>query len=159
MRTLGSLLVATLAGLLLAPSAAAEEVVAGIATAVTTTARGTPPISPPHVLQVGSDVVRYERLQTDGGGRLHLQFHDRTTLTVGPHAEVVLDEFVYDPDDGSGEIVLGAARGVLRFVGGALSRQGALGVTTPVAVVGIRGSSAILRVDDDGATTVIHVTG
>ncbi len=159
MRTWPSLLVGTLVATSLAAPTAAEEVVAGVTTAVTTTARGTPPISPPHVLQVGSDVVRYERLQTDDGGRLHLQFQDRTTLTVGPQSEVVLDEFVYDPEDGSGEIVLGAARGVLRFVGGALSRQGALGVTTPVAVVGIRGSSAILRVDDDGSTVVIHVTG
>ncbi len=142
-----------------AGEARTDEVIAGVATAVTTTAMGTPPTRPARVLQLGSDVVRYERLQTDAGGRLHLLFQDQTALTVGPHSEVVLDSFVYDPQEGSGEIVLGAAQGVMRFVGGRLGRQGALSIVTPVTVVGIRGSSAILLVDPSGATEIIHVTG
>ncbi|MEO1089181.1 MAG: FecR domain-containing protein [Pseudomonadota bacterium] len=142
-----------------ATAAVTDEVVAGTTTAVTTTTRGTPPISPERLLEVGTDIVRYERVRTDADGRAHLLFRDRTALTVGPNSEVVLDEFVFDPDTSSGKIVLGAAEGVLRFVGGKLSRQGNLTIETPVAVVGIRGSSAILKVDPSGATEVIHVTG
>ncbi|MFW5835065.1 MAG: hypothetical protein ACOCYE_13310, partial [Pseudomonadota bacterium] len=36
-----------------------EEVIAGVTTAVSTTARGTPPVSPPRILQMGTDVVRH----------------------------------------------------------------------------------------------------
>ncbi|TVQ40056.1 MAG: hypothetical protein EA356_01290, partial [Geminicoccaceae bacterium] len=149
-----------LAAIALSPRPAPGAEIAGMTTAATTMALGTPVAAPTRVLVAGVDVFRYERLETNDGGRLHLLFADRTALTLGPRSEVVLDEFVYDPVADTGAIVLGAARGVMRFVGGRLSKQGAATIVTPVAVIGIRGSAALISVDPaTGATTVYHLNG
>ena len=94
----------------------------------------------PRVLVIGSDVYRNELIRTDTEGVAHLMFTDRSSLTVGPNSEVILDKFVYDPEAGTGELALSATKGVLRFVGGALSKEeDAVQINTPLGRLGIRG--------------------
>ena len=81
-----------------------------------------------------------EPIATGADARLALSFDDGTTLTLGENASLVLDTFVYAPE---GESVLHATvTGAFRYVSGKLgpgaTRQAS--VTTPVAVVGVRGT-------------------
>lgn len=123
---------------------------AGVASAVTPQVEGRLSGSPARTLFVGSDVFRDEIIRTDDSGIAHLMFLDRSALTVSPNAEVVIDRFVYDPAQDTGEIGVSAARGVLRFVGGKLSKQGKARVQTPLGNLGIRGGIAL--VESNGAT-------
>src|SRR3990172_7931262 len=51
------------------------------------------------------------------------------------------------------ERTMTAARGLLRFVGGQLSKQdGAVRINTPTAGIGIRGGIAIVAIDAGGGT-------
>lgn len=118
----------------------------GVTSAVLPDATGTPPQSAPRVLQVGTDVVADERIVTGEDGKTHLLFLDGSALTVGPGSDLVLDEFVYDPDAKSGKIAMTASKGVLRFVGGRISKTTPVTIKTPTATIGIRGGIAILRV-------------
>jgi len=60
----------------------------------------------------------------------------------------VIDEFVYDPNAGTGKLVASFGKGVVRFVGGKVSKQkGGVSVKTPVGTIGIRGGMANLNLN------------
>lgn len=106
------------------------------------------------VLFVGSDVFRDEVVRTDNSGLAHLMFLDQSSLTVGPNSEVVIDRFVYDPDSNTGKLTLSATKGVLRFVGGALSKTGDVEIKTPVGSLGIRGGVGVVEIDGPRGETI-----
>ncbi|MEQ9641760.1 MAG: FecR domain-containing protein [Alphaproteobacteria bacterium] len=118
----------------------------GVTSAVLPQATGTAPESAPRVLEVGSDVVADERIVTGEVGKTHLLFLDGSALTVGPGSDLVLDEFVYDPDTKTGKIAVSASKGLLRFVGGRISKTTPVIIKTPSATIGIRGGIAIVKV-------------
>jgi FecR protein len=117
----------------------------GSAGAVNPAARGTPPSRPTRVLELGARVIHKERIQTTGSGSVQLIFIDKTTLSVGPNSDIIIDEFIYDPSRGSGQMAVSMAKGVLRFVGGNISHAGGATVKTPVATIGIRGGVATIK--------------
>jgi trimeric autotransporter adhesin len=147
-----SLLVTVLAP----PGRAAPADQAGVATAVNTTALALPPGGSESVLDVGAAVVQRERIATDTEGQAQLLMLDGSSFTIGPGASVVLDEFYFDPATGSGRAGLSLAKGMLRFVGGKLSKSQAVTIETPNGTVGIRGGIAVIEVDE--ATTSTRAT-
>jgi hypothetical protein len=136
------------------PDARADQ--AGVATAVNTTARGLPQGGDEHDLDVGAGVEQRERIATDSAGQAQLLMLDGSSFTIGPGASVVLDEFYYDPAQGTGRASISLAKGLLRFVGGKLSKTQAVTIDTPNGTVGIRGGIAIIDVDERAGTT--HAT-
>lgn len=140
------------AAALVSCSAVAQEV--GAAAAVNPRSQGTPPGGETRVLQIGARVVHNERIQTAESGTVQLLFLDKTTLNVGPNSTLVIDNFVYDPGTGTGQMAVSLAKGALRFVGGQLSHQGAATLKTPVAVIGIRGGIATIAHGNNGTRAI-----
>jgi trimeric autotransporter adhesin len=138
------------------PGRAAPADQAGVASAVNTTALSLPPGGSERMLDVGVAVVQRERIATDTEGQAQLLMLDGSSFTIGPGASVVLDEFYFDPESGSGRAGLSLAKGLLRFVGGKLSKSQAVTIETPNGTVGIRGGIAVIEVDE--ATTSTRAT-
>jgi hypothetical protein len=126
---------------------------AGVATAVNTTALGLPPGGSESELDVGATVVEHERIATDTAGQAQLLMLDGSSFTIGPDASVVLDEFYYDPAQGTGHAGFILAKGLMRFVGGKLSKSQAVTIDTPNGMVGIRGGIAVIDVNEAAANT------
>ncbi len=126
---------------------------AGVATAVNTTALGLPPGGSENELNVGATVVQHERIATDIAGQAQLLMLDGSSFTIGPSASVVLDEFYYDPASGTGHAGFTLTKGLLRFVGGKLSKSQAVTIDTPNGMIGIRGGIAVIDVDEAAANT------
>ena len=63
---------------------------------------------------------------------------DKTNLHVGPSSSVRLDKFVYDPNKGTGSVVIDATKGAFRFSTGA-QNKGDYQVKTPYGTLGVRG--------------------
>jgi hypothetical protein len=124
----------------------------GVTSAVLPEATGTPPDAQPRILEVGIDVVADERIVTGDVGKTHLLFQDGSALTVGPKSDLMLDEFVYDPGRKTGAIALSATKGLLRFVGGRISKTSPVQIRTPTATIGIRGGIVILAIGDAQVT-------
>lgn len=99
-------------------------------------------------------VFSQERVTTPPWGRTALGFRDGTSLQVGPASEVVLDEFVYDPNQSLSKAVINFNRGLFRFVTGETTRKEGVTLNTPVATLSIRGTDLIIQIDLDGTTTV-----
>jgi hypothetical protein len=90
-------------------------------------------------LVIGAGVVHKERIQTSAAGSTQILFPDQSTLNVGRNSSIVIDEYVYDPNAGTGSMVASVGKGVMRFVGGQISHTKGVTVNTPVATLGIRG--------------------
>ncbi|SFR07330.1 FecR family protein [Poseidonocella sedimentorum] len=142
--------------LCLASPLAAQDI--GKVASQTPSLRGAPPGATARALSPGAGVVADETITTSATGRGQLLFRDETTLSIAPSTEIVLDRFVYDPARGSGAVGLTLARGALRFIGGKATRAQPAEITTPTATIGIRGSSALVFIED-GRSTAIFIAG
>jgi hypothetical protein len=111
----------------------------GTTAAVNPQAHGTPPGDTTRTLVLGNDVVFKERIDTSGEGLVQVLLVDGTTLTIGPDSSLVIDQFVYDPNAGTGKLVITFAQGAMRFIGGKLSKKEAAVVRTTIGTLGIRG--------------------
>jgi hypothetical protein len=91
---------------------------------------------------VSTPVHMKDKLRTGANGRLQVTFRDNTVLTLGEHASVVIDRYIYDPDQGIGETVLQATKGAFRFATGRMKelKDHKIAVSTPVADIGVRGT-------------------
>lgn len=143
--------------LLSASHALAEK--AGVAAAVNPDAQGTPPGEPTRYLQLGLDVARNEHIVTSKSGLTQLLFNDGSTLSLGPDADVTIDEFVYNPQTGTGKMALTLGKGVMRLVGGQIANSSDVSIKTPAATIGIRGAIGGVAVDPDGKSTAYLAYG
>ena len=146
--TTNRLLYAALSGLVLALFATTGEARSPVG--VTTAADGDPLGKPPNenerILRIGIDVQANEIVTTAARDRAHLVFLDGSSLTVGPNARIVIDRFVYDPASNTGDLAINASRGVFRLVGGRISKQRPIVITTPSSTIGVRGGITIVTV-------------
>jgi hypothetical protein len=135
----------------------------GVSSAVNPDATGIWPGTPPRRLVLGQDIVFNERVTTSAQGQTQVLFVDESAMSIGPNADMVIDQFVYDPASGTGKLAASLTRGVFRFVGGKLSKQdNAVTMQTPSATIGIRGGVALVKVSVSGSvdpTEVIFVYG
>jgi FecR protein len=142
-----ALLWATAVALLNAPFAIGEAAAkVGVTSATDGDPLGKPPQEAERVLRIGVDVQANELITTSANDRAHLLFLDGSSLTVGPNAQLTIDKFVFDPNTKTGELAINASKGVLRLVGGKISKSGPIVITTPANTVGIRGGITILDV-------------
>ena len=125
--------------LVMAPAALAQQV--GTATAVNPETDSTPPGGSTVALTVGAKVVHKERIHTTPSGSVQLLFLDKSSLSIGPNTSILIDEFVYDPSSGNGHMVAKLTEGAMRYVGGQLSHEGAVTISTADATIGIRGGT------------------
>jgi len=116
----------------------------------------TPPGAPRTRVYPRYDVAYRARIETSGGGAALIRLADQTELYLGERADLVIDEFVFDPDNQQGEALYSLTVGTLRFVSGAMNASGVT-LQTPNAYIGIRGSEAIIFVTPDG-DTIVNVT-
>ena len=147
-----------IAGNILAAAPALAQNV-GVTAAVNPATMGKPPSGSIRQLSIGAQVVHNERINTSASGSLQLVFIDRTTLSIGPNSEVVIDEFVFDPNTNSAKMAITVGKGLLRFVGGQVSHNIGATIKTPVATMGVRGGVALYNVGPNLQTTVVHLVG
>lgn len=130
----------------LGASAAAAASQVGVAAAVNPDSVTVPPDKQAQSLRVGHSIVLAEKITTGAEGPAQLLMMDQSAVTVSPNSELVIDRFVYNPDTRTGEMALNLAHGLMRYVGGRLSKTGDVKVQTPVAVMAIRGGIALVHV-------------
>jgi hypothetical protein len=136
-----------MAGTAWAPLLAAAESRIGVAAATNSTKNnpnvtGEPSAGEKRIVEVGTNMLANERIVTNATGQAQFLFNDGSSFSVGPDSDLTLDKFVFDPDKGTGEMSLSVTKGVLRFVGGKISKNNPVEVKAGVATMGIRGGIA-----------------
>ena len=103
-------------------------------------------------LREGDEVRQHDVLITSAGARLQIVLTDGTRVRLAEEAELLVDEFVFEPESGRGDLGLRALLGAFEFSGGAVEDvpEPDVEVVTPVAMLGVRGTAFWAGPIDDG---------
>src|SRR5579862_5122436 len=152
--------VAMAAALGVGQTAAWSQERVGVNGAVNQDANGTPPGGQTRRLVIGQPVVFNERIATTAAGQTQLLFLDESAMSIGPDSDLTIDQFVYDPKRGTGKLAMSAARGLMRYVGGKLSKEdGAVTLRTRTATLTVRGGVFLLDQRRSGRLDVAFFYG
>lgn len=110
-------------------------------------------------LLIGSDVFQNQTVRTDASGLAEIMFTDQSTITVGHSSEVILDNFVYDPNNEVGQLAVRLSQGAMRFIGGRISKTNPVKVTAPTATLTIRGGIGMFSFPKDQDALVAFLYG
>ena len=88
-------------------------------------------------------------LRTGADGRMGVVLRDDTRLSLGPESEIRIDRFLFAPAKGHLALVVKMARGIMAFISGNIAKlsHDAVRVETPVAIVGVRGTQFLVKVE------------
>lgn len=101
--------------------------------------------NPPRELLFKKEVYRNEVVATEADENTALQFLDGTRIQVGANSRLVLDKFVFDPETGTGEMIVSFGVGLFRFITGDMPKA-SYRLQTPTAVMAIRGTTLVIGV-------------
>jgi hypothetical protein len=87
---------------------------------------------------------------TGADGRVGINFTDGSSFNLSNNARMILDEFAYDPNGTSNSTLFKLTKGTFTFVAGKVAKTGDMKVDTPVATMGIRGTTPHVEILDDG---------
>jgi len=94
-------------------------------------------------LSNGDPVFQGDTIEVLDSGAVGLTFLDKTTLSLSENGKMVLDELIFDPTTGNGSMAVDMVEGAFSFISGEIAKTGkdAMTITTPVATIGIRGTT------------------
>lgn len=101
--------------------------------------------------KVGDLVYQGDVVKTGASGRIGINFADGSSFNLSSNARIALDEFVYDPNSKSNSTFFNLTSGTITFVAGNVAKTGDMKVDTPVATMGIRGTTPHVEISEDGA--------
>src|SRR5262245_21612737 len=91
--------------------------------------------------KVGDPVYKGDVVQTGADGKVGITFSDGTAFNLSSNARMVLNEFVYDPNGKSNSTLFSLTKGTFTFIAGKVAKTGDMKIDTPVATMGIRGTT------------------
>jgi hypothetical protein len=100
--------------------------------------------------KVGDLVYQGDVVQTGADGRVGINFADGTSFNLSSNARMALNEYVYDPNGKSNSTFFNLSKGTFTFVAGKIAKTGDMKIDTPVATMGIRGTTPRIEISDDG---------
>ena len=98
----------------------------------------------------GDLVYQGDIVATGADGRVGINFTDGSSFNLSNNARMALDEFVYDPKSLSNSTVFSLTKGTFTFIAGKVAKTGDMKVDTPVATMGVRGTTPRVEISDDG---------
>jgi hypothetical protein len=122
-------------------------------------------------LKPGSSIFRGDKIITGKTGSVVLFLKDESTVSVDADSQLLMDEMIYNPAQKEGSEIISLIKGVAVFASGNIAKlhPEAMMVHTPVATIGIRGTTfglhyrsnrnltVVLAEDNDGTVGEIFV--
>lgn len=108
-------------------------------------------------INVGDGLLRDETVRTGADSAARLVMIDSTNLSLGANASIRLDRTVFNDEHSYKEIAIRLTTGAFRFVTGH-SEKTAYKITTPLATIGVRGTTLDI-LSQNGRSTVVLQDG
>jgi hypothetical protein len=102
--------------------------------------------------KVGDPVYLGDVVRTGADSRVGINFVDGTSFNLSSNTRMTLDEYVYEPAGKSNSTIFSLTKGTFVFVAGQVAKTGDMKIETPVATMGIRGTTPHVEISDDGTT-------
>ena len=104
----------------------------------------------PGQAKVGDAIYLGDTVSTGADSKVAITFADDTAFDLSSNARMVMTDFVYDPNSKANSTLLSLTKGTFTFVAGKIAKTGDMKVDTPVATMGIRGTTPHVEISDDG---------
>jgi len=121
--------------------------------------------NPANIERKGSSVTGSKGTQVEmadvvktAAGKTGITFVDDTRVQVNENSKLVIDEFVYDPNNKKGgKLAMNVALGTVRYASGAVAHNNPdkVKINTPTATIAVRGTDFTATVDELGRSTII----
>lgn len=100
-------------------------------------------------VRVGMPVQESDKVVTASDATVGITFADNSLLSVGPDSVLAIDKYVFDSTTHAGQFDSTLSKGTLAVISGKMVKQSpdAMRVHTPSAIMGVRGTEFIVRVD------------
>lgn len=102
-------------------------------------------------LQLHDLIFKNDSLQTGPNSALGVTFDDETTFSLSANSRIVVDEFVYQDGGTANAALVTVALGTAAFVASKVAQTGDMKIATPTATMGIRGTTGVVDVPEQGA--------
>src|SRR5579863_2126002 len=96
-------------------------------------------------LNVGDAVYKGDVIQTGVNSACGVDFPDGTALNLVANTRMALSEFSFDPNSHSNDALFSLVQGTFAFVAGKVAHTGDMKIETPVATMGIRGTTGFVQ--------------
>ena len=89
--------------------------------------------------------------------RAELTFDDATKVKITEQSKLIIDDFVYDPKQGTGKLAMKVALGTARYASGQIAKNSPqqVAVSTPTASIAVRGTDFSMTVDELGRSLIM----
>jgi FecR protein len=104
-------------------------------------------------LKLRDDIYFNDTVQTSSNSTLGITFNDSTTFNLSANSTITIDNYVYEEGGGKNAAAFDIAKGTVAFVAAAVAKTGDMKITTPTATLGIRGTTGLVEVPEDGRAT------
>ena len=90
-------------------------------------------------------------------GRMAITFLDDSQVKLTEHSQLIIDEYIYDPDPSKSKMAITFGLGTARFITGGLNKidKNNIDLKTPTANIAIRGTDFTVTVDETGRSLLI----
>jgi hypothetical protein len=100
--------------------------------------------------KAGDPVFLGDIVQTGRDGSVGIAFKDDTSFNLSSNARMEMTKYVYDPNGDKNSTLLSLTKGTFTFVAGAIAKTGDMKIDTPVATMGIRGTTPRVEISENG---------
>ena len=102
-------------------------------------------------VNVGDVVYKSDVVLTGADSKCGLTFPDGTALELLPNTRMALTEYSYDPNGSSNSALFTYVTGTFGFFAGKVAHSGDMKIETPVATMGIRGTTGVMGQGKDAS--------
>ena len=90
-------------------------------------------------------------------GRMAITFLDDSIVKLTEHSQLLINEYIYDPNPAKSKMALTFALGTTRFISGSLNKldKQNISLKTPTANIAIRGTDFTATVDELGRSLIV----
>jgi hypothetical protein len=96
-------------------------------------------------LHVGDAVFKSDVVQTGASASCGISFPDGTVLNLVANTRMALNDYAYDANSNANGALFTLVEGTFAFVAGKVAHTGDMKIATPVATMGIRGTTGVIE--------------
>ncbi|MCF8109809.1 MAG: FecR domain-containing protein [Desulfohalobiaceae bacterium] len=102
----------------------------------------------------GGPIFQNDTVRTGNQGLAGMIFQDNSSLSLGPNSALTITTFVYKPSEKTFSFVTRILKGTASYLSGVIGKlvPEAVQFHTPVASIGLRGTSLLLKVKPEAAS-------
>ena len=99
---------------------------------------------------VGTRLQTADTVRTGADGSVGITMYDDSLLSAGPNSMFSLDRYAFDTTTNKGQFDTSLRKGSLAVISGRIAKESpdAMTVRTPSAILGVRGTEFIVKIDD-----------